>query len=67
MLLFLAFLGNSVYVFFIRGICFHTILQELGLWFVFNSQHSTVDSCKESSLFMNVESGHLRLKVPFSG
>ena len=66
MLLFLVFLHNSFYVFFIRGICVHTILQGLGLCCVSNS-HSTVDSCKKSSLFMKVESGHLRLRAPFSG
>jgi hypothetical protein len=66
MLLFLVILHNSGYVFFIRGVCFHTILLGLGLCYVFKF-HSNVDSCKEScSIFMKVESGHLRLRAPFS-
>jgi len=66
MLLFLVILLNSVYVFFISGVCFHTILQGLGLCYVFKS-HRNIDSCKEScSIFMNVESGHLRHRAPFS-
>lgn len=66
MILFLVFLHNSGYVFFIRGICVRTLLQRLGLGYVSNS-HSTVDSCKGScSLLVNKESGHLRLRAPFS-